>query len=79
MDTTVKIAVMDAIAKQKQIEAGSITPESTLDALGVTSLDAITIVYEIEDIFDIEVPNEELDSLQTVSDIIQGVEKLIQA
>jgi acyl carrier protein len=42
-------------------------------------LDAITIVYEIEDLFEIEVANEQLENLQSVRDIVDGITKLVQA
>lgn len=69
-------SVIDVIAKQKQIDHKSITVDSTLDELGVTSLDAITIVFDIEEKYDIEVPSDLLDELETVQDIVNGISKL---
>lgn len=69
--------VIKAIAKQKQIDASTITADSTLAVLGISSLEAITIIFEIEEQFDVEVPNENLDSLETVQDIIDGISRLI--
>ena len=69
--------VIKAIAKQKQIDASTITADSTLAVLGISSLEAITIIFEIEEQFDVEVPNENLDSLETVQDIIDGIRGLI--
>jgi acyl carrier protein len=70
-------AVLAAIAKQKQLPVDSVSLDSTLESLSISSLDAITIVYEIEDIYDIEFPNEILDNLHNVQDIIDAISKLI--
>jgi len=48
-----------------------------LDELGIDSLGAITILYELEDKLNVEVPNEAFDSLQTVGDILTQLEQLI--
>lgn len=69
--------VIKAIAKQKQIDASTITADSTLAVLGISSLEAIAIIFEIEEQFDVEVPNENLDSLETVQDIVDGIRGLI--
>ena len=77
MTKSIEEAVIDAIAKQKSLGRAEITTATSLEALAVTSLDAITIVYEIEELFDVEVPNEKLESLRTVQDIIDGIATLI--
>ena len=68
--------VIAAIAKQKHIEKDKITSASLLDELEVTSLDAITIVFDIEEEFGIEVPGDVLESLESVQDIVDGIKKL---
>ena len=72
-------AVINAIARQKMLDAKEISSSLTLEELAVSSLDAITIVYEIEELFNVEVPNEKLESLRTVKDIIDGIKNLIDA
>ena len=78
MNQDVRTAAIGAIAKQKNLDPATVTEGATLEALGISSLDAITIVYEIEDQFDVEVPNEALERLRTVRDIIEGIEELIE-
>lgn len=72
-------AVIMAISKQKGLDASSIDLNSTLPELGVNSLDAISIVYHIEDQFGIEVPNEMLADLASVRDIVDKLSTLITA
>jgi acyl carrier protein len=70
-------AVIMAISKQKGLDASRIDLNSTLPELGVNSLDAISIVYHIEDQFGIEVPNEMLADLTSVRDIVEKLSTLI--
>jgi len=70
-------AVIMAIAKQKCLDAASIGLNSSLPELGVNSLDAISIVYDIEDRFNIEVPNAMLADLESVRDIVDKLSTLI--
>lgn len=79
MDQNLESAVITAIAKQKMLDESSISTASSLESLGISSLDAITIVYEIEEQFDVEVPNEQLESLKTVQDIVDGITNLIKS
>ena len=72
-------AVITAISKQKGLDSSSIDLNSSLPELGVNSLDAISIVYDIEDRFDIEVPNEMLAELTSVRDIVDKLSTLIPA
>ncbi len=58
-----------------EIEASQVTPETSLrDDLELSSLQAVTLVMDLEDQFGIEVEDEELESLQTVGDILQLLE-----
>jgi acyl carrier protein len=77
MTQDIEEAVIRAVAQQKRIDVSGITVDSTLESLGISSLDAITIIYEIEEMFDVEVPNDNLDGLKTVQDIVNGVSELI--
>ena len=70
--------VVALIARQKRLDPASVTPDAELSALGISSLDAITIVYELEEDLGIEVPNEDLESLTTVRDMIQGLQRLVE-
>jgi acyl carrier protein len=77
MSETILSTVIRAIAKQKHLEPNAIKNTSSLEELGITSLDAITIVFDIEEEFGIEVPGEELEGLQTVQDIVESVSGLL--
>lgn len=70
--------IIGIIAGYKELDASTVTPESTFEELGIDSLDAIDIVYEIEEKFGVQVPQDALDlnTAQRVSDILAVVEQV---
>ncbi len=79
MDQEIYTAIAKAICRRKNLALTSISQDSTLAELNISSLDAITIVYDVEDLFDIEVSNEELENLKNVQDIVDGITRLVQS
>lgn len=66
------------LSEQLDIEEDNITAESLIvEDLGADSLDAIDIVMSVEDEFGIEVPDEIVEKMETVNDIITFVENNI--
>jgi acyl carrier protein len=70
---------IDIIAKSKGVPPDTVTLASTFDELNIDSLDKINISFEVEEAFDIEIPDEALGSLKTVGDMVEGVAKLAAA
>jgi acyl carrier protein len=73
----VEAVVFEVIASHIKSQPEAITREMPLEALGIDSLGAITILYELEDRYDIEIPNEVFDSLNVVNDIVVQLEQLL--
>ncbi|QGU96666.1 acyl carrier protein [Clostridium bovifaecis] len=44
------------------------------DDLGIDSLDIFEVVMELEDEFDVQIPNEDLENLKTVEDLVKYIE-----
>ena len=70
---------IEIIAKSKNIPAGTITLASTFEELNVDSLDKINICFEVEEAFNVEIPDEALGTIKTVGDMVDGVTKLSSA
>jgi acyl carrier protein len=73
----VQAAVLEVIASHIQRTPEDISLDTPLAELGIDSLGAITILYELEDRYDIEIPNEVFDSLEVVNDIVVQLEQLL--
>ena len=61
------------------IDKDEITLETTFDDLDADSLDRLQLVTAIEDAFDIEVPDEKLDTMNSVSDALDVIESVKEA
>ena len=65
----------DILVEQLECNPEDITMESLLvDDLGADSLDAIDIVMSVEDTFKVEVPDEIIEKIETVGDIVNYIE-----
>ena len=63
------------LAEQFDYEEDKITPETTIaDDLGADSLDVVDLLMSIEDEFEIEVPDEEIENIKTVGDLVKYIE-----
>ena len=79
MKSDIEQTLKESVAKLKMISVEDITLDSSLDDLGISSLDSISLVFDFEDKYGVEVPNEELKKVRTIRDIVEGVDALIQA
>ena len=76
--SSTELTIFDIIAKTCSVPRDRITLDSTLKDLDVHSLDAVQVLFEIEDKFDISVPErEDQYSAGTVRDLIEGVDRLL--
>lgn len=61
---------------EKDVSDLSITDETRLaEDLQVTSLEVTELVFEIEEAFDVRIPDDALTSLKTVGDVISHIER----
>ena len=75
MDTQIFEKIRDLLAEQLDIPADSITPESDIiDDLEADSLSVLDMVMTLEDEFDIEIPDEDVEKLRTVGSVVSYVE-----
>ena len=64
------------LADQFDAEEDSITPETSIvDDLGADSLDVVDLLMTIEDQFEIEIPDSEVENIKTVSDLVNYIEE----
>ncbi len=69
--------VIEAIAKKKKLDPGTVTVANTFDELGLDSLDAADLMFTIEDTFKILVPDQAALSMKTVGEVVAGVKQLV--
>ena len=72
---TIEERVKDIVAEQMDEDKSKITRETSfINDLGADSLDTVELVMEFEDEFDISIPDEDAEKIQTVGQAIDYVE-----
>ena len=72
---SVKDRVFELILEHLDVDPESVVPEAKfIDDLGVSSMDLWELVLVMEDEFDLEVPDEDLEKIVTIQDAIDFIE-----
>lgn len=75
---TLKEIIADAMGNRLKIEASDINESTEFIAdLHADSVDIATIICDIEDEFNIEIEDEQLEGIETVGDVASRIEQLI--
>lgn len=76
MSETIFRKVAELIAESKGSPVEDITPETTFQELGMDSLDGLSLIFELEEAFNISIPDDEALKLSNVGGIVENLEKL---
>jgi acyl carrier protein len=69
--------VIDIVAEQLGVEKDKIAPETSfVNDLGADSLDTVELVMELEEEFDINIPDDAAEKIQTVGQAIEFIDKV---
>ena len=71
--------VLKVIATSKRVPLETVTIDSDFQQLGIDSMDAVEILFALENEFDINIPDDEVRSVRNVRDMCAGVERLVAA
>ena len=80
--TDVASDVIAIIAKKKRVEKPTVELSDRLEDLGLESLDAVEMIFDLEEKFDIEIPynantNNPRAEFDTVGDVVKLLQKLV--
>jgi acyl carrier protein len=71
--------IVKVIATSKRIPLESVTIDSEFEQIGIDSMDAVEILFALENEFDISIPDEEVRQVRNVRQMCEGVERLVAA
>ncbi len=78
-EQTIEEKVKEIIIKQVGVNKEQVTHETSfVNDLGADSLDTVELVMEFEDAFDMNIPDEDAEKIQTVGDAIKYIKEHIQ-
>jgi acyl carrier protein len=68
--------ISEFLRQEKTLPEGAIDPNAVLADLGFDSLDAINIIFKIEDAFRISISDEDARAIRTLNDMVAVVERI---
>lgn len=70
--------IIEIIANQLSLRESDVKAESRfVDDLGADSLDIVELIMEMEEEFSIEIPDEDVEQMITVNDVLKYVDQLV--
>ncbi len=69
--------IKDIVVEKISCNRDDIKPESSFQDLGLDSLDAVELIMAFEEEFGVEIPDDEAETIKTVGDAINVIEKKI--
>src|SRR5205085_12452607 len=78
-EETVAQRVIRVIATNKKMAQEELSPANRFEDLKMDSLDALNMIFALEEEFDIDIPNQEAAKMKSVEEVIHGLEELLKA
>ena len=80
MSDSLEQQVRNIVAEQLGVDLAELRADANiLDDLGADSLDVVEMVMSLEEAFDIEVPDEDVEEMRTVSDVERYITRAVAA
>lgn len=79
MTDTIGERVVEVVARYQKVSPGDISLGTTFDELGMTSLDALGLIAELEEEFKTDIPNEDAFRIRDVSEAAATLRRLVGA
>ena len=77
MKDAIEEQVIAAVAKAKNLTPESIGLDSTFEELGVDSLDAIELLFELEDVYQVAIPDDDAKQFATVGEVVAALRQVL--
>jgi acyl carrier protein len=72
--------VIEVVSEQLSVDKGEVKRETSfVNDLNADSLDIVELVMELEDEFDLTIPDEEAEKLNTVGEAVDYIQKHLEA
>jgi acyl carrier protein len=73
------LAIQDVIIRQLDVQRDQLTPEARILAdLGADSLDVVEISMTLEELFEVTIPDEQWDKVETVGALYDELGRILQ-
>ena len=78
-DVNIQEKVIEIVSEQMGVDKAEVSPETSfINDLNADSLDTVELVMEFEDEFDMSIPDEEAEKIQTVGAAIDYITQIMK-
>ncbi len=71
--------IKEKLNDEFKIQEDQVTEDATfMEDLGLDSLDISTLLQDVETMFDVRIPDDDLDSIQTVGDLVNYLHEKVK-
>lgn len=74
MNTDTAERTIAVIAKFREVPEDQITLDTTLEELKMDSLDGLNLIFELEEEFDIMIPDDKALKMKTIGEMVTGID-----
>lgn len=74
---SVESKVKGIISEQLEVSVDKLSPETTFEDIDADSLDIVELVMALEEEFDMEISDQEIENIKSVGDIIKYIESKV--
>lgn len=71
--------VLEVIAKTQRIPVENVLLDGRFEEMGMDSMDAVNILFALEEEFDITIPDEAAKQIRSIRQMVEGVQQLVDA
>ncbi len=79
MNETVEERVIRVFADFKKVSPDQISVDTTFEELGFDSLDGLNLVFELEEEFELMIPDDTVSEMKSVRQAVDGINNLLEA
>ena len=77
MPDEIEQRVLHVIADTQRLPVEDVTIGKTFEELGIDSMDGVSLLFAVENEFDINIPDDAAKSIRTVQAMVDGVKQLL--
>lgn len=68
--------ICDIISTRFELTETSLTQDTTWEEIGADSIDLVDLISELEEKFNVSIPDEAIDDLRTIGDVAKLIDEL---
>lgn len=77
MNQEIAERVIRVFSEFKKVSPEEIKLDTTFEELGFDSLDGLNLIFELEEEFNVTVPDDKVQSMKSVREVVEGIRQLL--